>query len=741
PPFHAADAKETLRQVLTEDAAPPRQLNPQVPGDLDRVCLKCLRKESRKRYAAAGDLADDLRRFLDGKPVRARYESFRERAVKWVRRHPARAAALAVGLIAAFALLGVWRGLEHQREEDRIARRVDELVSTEPARVPDLVDELVRSGGRANRNVRERWDQAVASAAERTRLAMALVRFDAAGADTPAARLLEDRLPTADPAELKLIREALQPRAAELRPRLVAGLEHSDPDRRLRYAAALAGYEPDAAELAAHWTGLAERLVAESPLDLPAWVSVFRPAAGQLRPPLEKLFKSPGREDEARAAAAVLVAFLERPADLLDLIELDADEVQFRYVAAKLLKRSEETRSELATRLTGKWEAPTESERDKKARVQAHYAALALRLDPDGPAWEHLLRPPARDFRLQSYLIHWLPSRGVPAGSVLRRCDGTVGLAALLLTLGSYNQQQLPPSLRAELMPRVIEYFCKDPDPGVHSAAEWLLRKWGYGTEVDQAKVAFADKPMPQERRWYVTPDGMTMAVFPDVVNHQADFFELGDDGKQEHVTRKVTLSPFAISVLKVERAKVIERLTGRAPGPPPWPGLSHSKAAQYCNALTVDEMGEDECCYEKRGGWWRLRPDYAKRAGYRLPTEFEWDYAVRFGTTTPRFYGNDPELFEEYGGLVDPRRRTAVSGSVYKPNWAGLFDSLVPPFEYCHRRLEFKGDSDQESIHGVAGLLEKQELWRSDTAHTWHAFNDSTAFTFRIVQSWPPKR
>src|SRR5262249_3888781 len=127
PPFHAADAKETLRQVLTEDPAPPRQLNPQVPVDVDRVCLKCLRKESRKRYASAGELADDLRRCLDGKPVRARYESLPERAVKWVRRHPARAATLAVGLIALLALFGVWRGLEYQREEDHISGRVYEL--------------------------------------------------------------------------------------------------------------------------------------------------------------------------------------------------------------------------------------------------------------------------------------------------------------------------------------------------------------------------------------------------------------------------------------------------------------------------------------------------------------------------------------------------------------------------------------------------------------------------------------
>ncbi|HKB05290.1 MAG TPA: serine/threonine-protein kinase, partial [Gemmataceae bacterium] len=439
PPFHAADAMETLRQVLDEDPAPPRRLNPQVPPGVDLVCLKCLRKDPHKRYATAGELADDLRRFIDGRRVRARRESMWERGVKWTRRHPARAAGLAVGFIALVALGGVWRGLERQREMDQITRRVDDLVQAEPSRVSGLIDELVRGGSRAEAVVRERWDQSDPRPRERARLALALVKFDPKSDDSPPARLLVERLPVADAGELRLIREALAPRADQLRPTVVAGLDGPDPDQRLRFAAVLAGHEPDAPELVPHWNGLAERLVRENPVDLAAWVDMLRPATRHLRPPLEKLFKERHRADEARAAAAVLVALLERPTDLLDLIDLDADAVQYRYIADKLLTRPDETRVELAQRLTGRWEGSTEAEKDIRARAQAHYAALALRLDPDGPAWTHLLQPPSEDCRLQSYLVHWLPSRGVPADAVLRRCDLESGLAALLLTLGSYD--------------------------------------------------------------------------------------------------------------------------------------------------------------------------------------------------------------------------------------------------------------------------------------------------------------
>jgi serine/threonine protein kinase len=66
PPFKAATAADTLQQVLTEGPVPPRRLQPQVPAELETICLKCLQKKPTDRYAKAADLADDLARFLAG---------------------------------------------------------------------------------------------------------------------------------------------------------------------------------------------------------------------------------------------------------------------------------------------------------------------------------------------------------------------------------------------------------------------------------------------------------------------------------------------------------------------------------------------------------------------------------------------------------------------------------------------------------------------------------------------------
>jgi WD40 repeat protein/serine/threonine protein kinase len=108
------DRQEVLRQIALEEPPPPRRLNKAVPGELETIVLKAMAKSPEERYATAQELADDLRRWLEDKPIRARRPSLRQRGVKWARRHRTvvRAAvvvaALAVVALAVSTLL-IWR--------------------------------------------------------------------------------------------------------------------------------------------------------------------------------------------------------------------------------------------------------------------------------------------------------------------------------------------------------------------------------------------------------------------------------------------------------------------------------------------------------------------------------------------------------------------------------------------------------------------------------------------------------
>jgi tetratricopeptide (TPR) repeat protein len=106
PPFKAATKFDTILQVLADEPVPVRRLQPKVSRDLETICLTCLHKNPARRYASAAELADDLRRYSDGRPISARPTGPLERGLKWARRRPSALAALLLAAVAGVALVG-----------------------------------------------------------------------------------------------------------------------------------------------------------------------------------------------------------------------------------------------------------------------------------------------------------------------------------------------------------------------------------------------------------------------------------------------------------------------------------------------------------------------------------------------------------------------------------------------------------------------------------------------------------
>src|SRR5439155_21711097 len=87
PACTGSDRQELLRQIASEEPRLPRRLNNAIPAELETIVGKAIEKNPGDRYGTAQELADDLRRFLEDKPIRARRPSWLEQARKWARRH------------------------------------------------------------------------------------------------------------------------------------------------------------------------------------------------------------------------------------------------------------------------------------------------------------------------------------------------------------------------------------------------------------------------------------------------------------------------------------------------------------------------------------------------------------------------------------------------------------------------------------------------------------------------------
>jgi WD40 repeat protein len=143
PPFRAATPLDTVLLVLAEEPVRPRRLQPQVPRDLETICLTCLRKEPHRRYPSAASLAGDLQAFREGRPITARPVGRFGQAWRWCRRNRALAAALlavALTLVAGSVvatLFGVQARASAERAEEEANRARRERQEAETARTKE----------------------------------------------------------------------------------------------------------------------------------------------------------------------------------------------------------------------------------------------------------------------------------------------------------------------------------------------------------------------------------------------------------------------------------------------------------------------------------------------------------------------------------------------------------------------------------------------------------------------------
>jgi eukaryotic-like serine/threonine-protein kinase len=166
PPFRGTTALETLQQVKAIEPVRPSRLVPALPHDVETICLKCLQKEPGKRYAAAQALAEDLRRFQNGRPILARRSTSTERLWRWCRRNPGLAlanvaAAVLFTLLFVGAVAAAWMFRE-QRDQISLDNLRIQTADRETRR--NLLESFVAQARatRSGRQVGQRFDSLLA---------------------------------------------------------------------------------------------------------------------------------------------------------------------------------------------------------------------------------------------------------------------------------------------------------------------------------------------------------------------------------------------------------------------------------------------------------------------------------------------------------------------------------------------------------------------------------------------------
>lgn len=412
-PFKGESVMETIQHVLTREPDRPRAIDPRLPRDLETICLKCLEKDARKRYATTSELAADLRAFLEKRPISARPVGLPERLWKWAKRNPAWSASIAAAFLLLIAAtisgLVIRERVIEQQQEIHANGLVQRVLDANTGDVPGIVVDISKYRRWADPRLREALDRPDASPRQKLHASLALLPVDATQVN-----YLYDRLLDAQPHEVPVIRDALAPHSESLRERLWAMAESPDKGQdpqRLRSAAALAKYDPDDPRWATVSRFVVDDLVQENPVYLLYWSEAFRPVKGALLEPLGVIFRDsrPERSGDRNLASNLLADYAADDAQALAKLLMDADEKQFAMIYPKFRDQAESGLPLLIASIDAKLPADLPSsdpKRETLARQQANAAVALLRIKQPDKVWPLLKQQP--DPRVRSYLLHRL---------------------------------------------------------------------------------------------------------------------------------------------------------------------------------------------------------------------------------------------------------------------------------------------------------------------------------------------
>jgi serine/threonine protein kinase len=442
------------------------------------------------------------------------------------------------GMLLVVGLLGwgAWEAWGYQRAATLV--RVLEAANT--ADTPETIRELGPYRRWADPMLQRVATDSPSDSRARLNACLGLLPTDANRAGDVLEGLLH-----AGPQELPVLSGALRPYADIVNSRLwgVLDSDAAAANERFNSGLALAALDPpDTTERQAPWQRHANFLVDQflraartNPSSYATLSEVMRPLRLVLLDALGAVFRDHRRPDYERLLTTTLLAdyAADQPAVLAELLK-DADAEQYGVLLPKLKYVGSQAIALMTAELTREIR-PEMSEQEKEALAKRHAnaAVTALHLghaDLVWPLFEHRDDP-----RVRSYLIHRLRPFGADPQLLLQRLAVEPNISAqraLISTLGEYPPGALQDAAEEQLAAQLQNRYREDPDPGIHSAIEWLFRRWGRASQLKSINDALASPGPMVGRKWYVNRQRQSFAVIPGPI--AVDMGDLPDDPDRE---------------------------------------------------------------------------------------------------------------------------------------------------------------------------------------------------------------
>jgi formylglycine-generating enzyme required for sulfatase activity len=488
----------------------------------------------------------------------------------------------------------------------------------------------------------------------------------------------------------------------------------SSKERRFRAGLALAKYGVDpSGQIDVRLKETAKFLTDQLLLDIVANREAYGPLTEALRSmrsllvgPLVDIFRNTNRSEIERELTANILANYasDQPVILTELIK-DAESWQ-GLILMPALKQQRESIIPLLEQELSKIPSSEEPNLDNNVLIkrQSNAAVTLVQLDKAESIWP-LLQQHADAPALRTYLIHGLATLRTNPTAIIRRLENeedASAVRALILCLGEFGDNALSAQERRLTTPRMMQIYRKHGDSGVHSAVDWLLRRWKQSGELDKVEEELVAKEAANGHDWYRNQNGDTMAVIhpgkftmgsPETEPYRAETetpHATQIRRKFAIATKEVTLRQFK-KFLDVNPTVSQGCLNFSREEEGPVIGVTWFEAVQYCRWLSKREgIKESEMPYppvEQMAKGMSLPDDYLKRTGYRLPTESEWEYSCRAGATTSWFFGASDEMLGKYAWYLANSNNRIWPVGLLKPNDFGLFDMYGNAAEWTHDR------------------------------------------------------